>query len=365
MGCTPSCTLKVAPGVIGPVISKSIDHEIKMEAIRFKDTIKILLLGEGDSGKSTITKQMRILHSNGYSDEDLQTFIHVVHSNTINGLITIINAMQTLDISFDEQSANDNAKLFLLEIQKSPEKEITPALGNLMKSLWYDKGIQHCYMMSSKYQLIDSAGYFLNQLDTISKPSYLPSEQDVLRTRARTLGIVETRFLYKKLCFRMVDVGGQRAHRKKWIHCFEGVAAMMFCVALSGYDRVLEEDGKTNRMQESLQLFKAMYTTKWFVNTSIILLLNKRDIFADKIQNQPLTICFPEYTGQNNYSNATTYIKQRFEEIRFETLTDKTGHPKWIYTHFTCATDTPSIEDVFDAVSDIAIQNAFHEMGML
>ena len=365
MGCTPSCTLKVAPGIIGPAISKSIDHEIKKDAIQYKDTIKILLLGEGDSGKSTITKQMRILHSNGYSDQDLQAFKRVVHSNTVHSLITIINAMQTLDISFEEKSSNENAKLFLVEIQKSQENEITPALGMLMKSLWHDKGIQHCYMMSNKYQLIESAGYFLNQLDTISSLSYVPTEQDVLRTRARTLGIVETRFLLKNLRFRMVDVGGQRAHRKKWIHCFEGVAAMIFCVALSGYDRVLEEDGKTNRMQESLQLFDAMYHSKWFVRTAIILLLNKRDIFADKIQHHPLTICFPEYPGRNTYESATTYIQDQFEEVRYKNHTDKNTEPKWIYTHFTCATDTPSIEVIFDSVSDIAIQTSIEEMGLI
>lgn len=42
----------------------------------------------------------------------------------------------------------------------------------------------------------------------------------------------------------MVDVGGQRSERKKWIHCFEGVTAILFCVALSAYDLTLEEDGK-------------------------------------------------------------------------------------------------------------------------
>ena len=50
------------------------------------------------------------------------------------------------------------------------------------------------------------------------------------------------------MCFvcypRMVDVGGQRSERKKWIHCFEGVTAILFCVALSAYDLTLEEDGK-------------------------------------------------------------------------------------------------------------------------
>ena len=42
--------------------------------------------------------------------------------------------------------------------------------------------------------------------------------------------------------YRMFDVGGQRSERKKWIHCFEGVTAIIFCVALSAYDLVLAED---------------------------------------------------------------------------------------------------------------------------
>ena len=83
MGCAPSCRqIRVAPGLQG-----SLDQEMKQEEREFKSTIKILLLGEGESGKSTIAKQMRILHSNGYSQQDLQNFKFLVHSNTLDGLI--------------------------------------------------------------------------------------------------------------------------------------------------------------------------------------------------------------------------------------------------------------------------------------
>jgi len=100
-------------------------------------------------------------------------------------------------------------------------------------------------------------------------------------------------------CFssRMFDVGGQRSERKKWIHCFEGVTAIIFCVALSGYDLVLAEDEEMNRMIESMKLFDSICNNKWFVETSIILFLNKKDLFEEKIAKSPLTICFPEYTG--------------------------------------------------------------------
>lgn len=99
--------------------------------------------------------------------------------------------------------------------------------------------------------------------------------------------------------FRMFDVGGQRSERKKWIHCFEGVNAIIFCVALSGYDLVLAEDEEMNRMIESMKLFDSICNSKWFVETSIILFLNKKDLFEEKIVRSPLTICFPEYTGES------------------------------------------------------------------
>ena len=54
-------------------------------------------------------------------------------------------------------------------------------------------------------------------------------------------------FLHLTVICRMFDVGGQRSERKKWIHCFEGVTAIIFCVALSGYDLVLAEDEEMNR----------------------------------------------------------------------------------------------------------------------
>lgn len=47
----------------------------------------------------------------------------------------------------------------------------------------------------------------------------------------------------------MFDVGGQRSERKKWIHCFEGVTAIIFCVALSAYDLVLAEDEEMVRKE--------------------------------------------------------------------------------------------------------------------
>lgn len=64
-----------------------------------------------------------------------------------------------------------------------------------------------------------------------------------------------------------------------------------------------------NRMQESLKLFDSICNNKWFGDTSIILFLNKKDLFEEKILRSPLSICFPEYYGAQEYGEAAAYIQ--------------------------------------------------------
>lgn len=202
---------------------------------------------------------MKIIHETGYSLEECEQYRPVVYSNTIQSLMAIIRAMGQLRIDFADPQKTDVARQFFTYASAAEEGELTPELVNLMKKLWSDAGVQQCFARSREYQLNDSAAYYLNSLDRISQPNYIPTQQDVLRTRVKTTGIVETHFSFKGLHFkwvcngckliasghcltspslsfycRMFDVGGQRSERKKWIHCFEGVTAIIFCVALSG-----------------------------------------------------------------------------------------------------------------------------------
>ena len=64
--------------------------------------------------------------------------------------------------------------------------------------------------------------------------------------------------MLKDYAFRVVDVGGQRNERRKWIHCFDNVTAIIFIVASHEYDLMLREDTNVNRMHESLKLFDDM-----------------------------------------------------------------------------------------------------------
>jgi len=353
MGCAVSSIEKEAAER-----SKKIDQELRRDGEKASREVKLLLLGAGESGKSTIVKQMRIIHEAGYSPEDCKHYRPVVYSNTIQSLMAIISAMSKLRIDFADRSRLEDARKFFEISGNSSEGELTYELGKLMKRLWHDRGVQHCFSRSREYQLNDSAAYYLNALDRIASPHYVPTQQDVLRTRVKTTGIIETQFNFKGLHFKMFDVGGQRSERKKWIHCFEGVTAIIFCVAMSGYDLVLAEDEEMNRMMESMKLFDSICNNKWFVETSIILFLNKKDLFEDKIRHSPLTICFPEYKGPNTYEDSAAYIQMKFENL------NKRREQKEVYTHFTCATDTNNVQFVFDAVTDVIIKNNLKDCGL-
>lgn len=353
------CAVSTAGDKVATARSRKIDRDLRADGERAASEVKLLLLGAGESGKSTIVKQMKIIHEFGYTTDECEQYRPVVYSNTIQSLMTIIRAMGQLRIDFADPSRVETARQFFTYAGAAEEGELTPELVMLMKKLWQDQGVQLCFARSREYQLNDSAAYYLNALDRISQPNYIPSQQDVLRTRVKTTGIVETIFAYKNLNFKMFDVGGQRSERKKWIHCFEGVTAIIFCVALSGYDLVLAEDEEMNRMIESMKLFDSICNSKWFISTSIILFLNKKDLFEEKITRSPLTICFPEYTGPNTYEDASAYIRMKFENL------NKLKDQKEIYTHFTCATDTNNIQFVFDAVTDVIIKNNLKDCGLL
>merc|ERR1712146_292944 len=111
---------------------------------------------------------------------------------------------------------------------------------------------------------------------------YMPDKDDILRSRVRTSGIVEEKYTIEDVEFVMYDVGGQRNERKKWIHCFDGVTAIIFVGAISEYDQVLYEDKNQNRLIEAVELFNEICNSKWFIQTAMILFLNKRDLFEMK-----------------------------------------------------------------------------------
>ncbi|KAM6167255.1 guanine nucleotide-binding protein subunit alpha-11 [Erethizon dorsatum] len=342
--------------------SKRINAEIEKQLRRDKRDarreLKLLLLGTGESGKSTFIKQMRIIHGAGYSEEDKRGFTKLVYQNIFTAMQAMIRAMDTLKILYKDEQNEANA-LLIREVDVEKVTTFEHQYVNAIKTLWNDPGIQECYDRRREYQLSDSAKYYLTDVDRIATLGYLPSQQDVLRVRVPTTGIIEYPFDLENIIFRMVDVGGQRSERRKWIHCFENVTSIMFLVALSEYDQVLVESDNENRMEESKALFRTIITYPWFQNSSVILFLNKKDLLEDKILCSHLVDYFPEFDGpQRDAQAAREFILKMFVDLNPDS-------DKIIYSHFTCATDTENIRFVFAAVKDTILQLNLKEYNLV
>lgn len=206
-------------------------------------------------------------------------------------------AMRKLGVDPEDPTNRTHADR-ILEYRMEADAPVPTEIFRAIEALWHDPIIPVVMDRSSEFYLMDSATYFFANIRRISEPGYVPDEADVLRARTKTTGITETRFNMGQLSIHMFDVGGQRSERKKWIHCFEAVTSIIFCVALSEYDQVLLEENGQNRMQESLVLFESVINSRWFLRTSVILFLNKIDIFKQKLPKVPLVNYFPEYTGE-------------------------------------------------------------------
>ncbi|KAK7869562.1 hypothetical protein R5R35_003356 [Gryllus longicercus] len=345
--------------------NKKINAQLQKDKQVYRATHRLLLLGAGESGKSTIVKQMRILHVNGFSEEEKKQKIEDIKKNIRDAILTITGAMSTLTPPIPLEKASNQSRVdYIQDVASQHDFDYPPEFYEHTEILWKDRGVQACFERSNEYQLIDCAKYFLDKVSVIKQPNYTPTEQDILRCRVLTSGIFETRFQVDKVNFHMFDVGGQRDERRKWIQCFNDVTAIIFVTACSSYNMVLREDPTQNRLRESLDLFKGIWNNRWLKTISVILFLNKQDLLAEKIGagKSRLEEYFADFARYQTPGDAQLESGYNLEVIRakyfirdeFLRISTASGDGKhFCYPHFTCAVDTENIRRVFNDCRDI------------
>ncbi|XP_036169764.1 guanine nucleotide-binding protein subunit alpha-15 [Myotis myotis] len=351
-------------------IDQEINKILLEQKKRDRGELKLLLLGPGESGKSTFIKQMRIIHGAGYSEEDRKGFRPLVYQNIFASMRAMIEAMDQLQIPFSRPESKNYASLVM---SQDPYKVTTfeKRYAVAVQRLWSDSGIRACYERRREFHLLDSAVYYLSHLERITEEGYVPTAQDVLRSRMPTTGINEYCFSVQKTNLRIVDVGGQRSERKKWIHCFENVIALIYLASLSEYDQCLEENNQENRMKESLALFGTILELPWFKSTSVILFLNKTDILEEKIPTSHLATYFPSFQGPKQDAEAAKQFILNMYSGMYAGCADaadggrKGSRSRRLFSHYTCATDTQNIRTVFKDVRDSVLARYLDEINLL
>ncbi|XP_046567236.1 LOW QUALITY PROTEIN: guanine nucleotide-binding protein G(t) subunit alpha-2-like [Haliotis rubra] len=374
--------------------SRSIDHQIDEERERRQKEVQLLILGGAGSGKSTFIKQLRLHYGDGFPESDRGQFVSSILQNCCNALNVILDMMNEMNVVFEKEdtkrtSADFRKKYPRISLQVILKKftedqedaaneesatlrshiEITKRLStlnilnpdkpdvSLLQAVWSDGGVQCCYAQRKKFSdsLSNGEEYFLENMDRICRKNFIPNIQDIMYIRNPTLGVQEHVFSIDNLTYRVIDVAGQKSLRKKWIHFFEGVTAVIFFASLSGYDEVLEEDTSINNLQDSLQAFHEVSHNHFLEKTDFILFLNKRDLFMEKVRKTSIRKCFPTFDGDNQPDTCLKYIREQF-------LQHKPGH-KQVYIHVSCAIDVQMMKDILSNVVDIIVELNLRKAG--
>lgn len=224
-----------------------------LEAAKADDAkkVKLLILGAGESGKSTLFKQMKLLYGAPFTRDEAEYMRDVIHENVLESLQELTsNVTNFLDVDVANQQWKEAV------IAASPEERLVGDFGQIVKGIWEDPALQQMWDQRARLQIIESVKYFFDKLDEITAEDYVPSTQDILYARVRTHGIVTERYTIQGKLFEMYDVGGQRNERRKWVNCFDNVTAVLFVVAISEFNQKMFEDETTNRMLDALELFE-------------------------------------------------------------------------------------------------------------
>jgi len=294
-------------GVTKTASNNEIDKQIKEYREKANYDVKLLLLGTGDSGKSTFAKQMKILYKGGFTQKELENYAELLLTRTLLSIHSLIRATKQLKIRTGTRLKDPIDRVLAAQ-------RLSPELVPDIKTLWDADPIQEAFRRQGEFQLDAHADYYLTNAARFASADYVPTNEDVLKVRQKTSGILETVFDTDGLQITLVDVGGQRSERRKWLHCFEDVTAIIYFVNLGEFDMTLSEDYRVNRLSEALDLFEEISTSEFFHETDFFMFFNKDDVFREKVTSKKFFQHFPDYKGDKSYDSCLEYVINLFKK---------------------------------------------------
>lgn len=314
--------------------------------------IKILLLGSGESGKSTLFRQIsKILQQ--LNDKEVKTFATNVYENIWRMTKDCVASFQKNfpNGKFKNKESEKAMKVVLTFDEEFGEFKdgfgFTQEVYDSIINLWSDdKFLEYFHKYKGKDFHINDGAEYLFKPENLKRykpqPEYVPTFEDVIQCRKKTIGISKVKFKAGQKEFIITDVGGQRNERKKWTNAFENVSVVIFVVSLGDYDQTCYEDDVTNRMKEALELFEKIINNGWFKQQKIILLLNKEDILKEKLKKTDLKVCFEDYKG-GDLKDAVDFITKKFTDTN-------QGERDRITVKTIQATSTDTVSRIFNEI---------------
>ncbi|XP_065193644.1 guanine nucleotide-binding protein G(i) subunit alpha-1-like [Sycon ciliatum] len=327
--------------------------------------MKVLITGTEQTGKTTVSKAMKIALSGGLTKEEMDPIRSQIHANLLQIMQTSVAYMEELKMSFADSSLTGRCKNLQEEVV-GPTGHLDSTVFNLIEDLWKDSQVKECFeKVRTAHQFIsDGAEYLLTNIQRYRAEKFDLTDSDILNVHLFHTDISELYFTFWKYEYAMYDFSSHSPLNEILFSKFNNVEFVVFCASLADYDVEDEESSDavgsstdeasspsprtTNRMHKSLELFDRFCQSSFIQNTFVWLILNKKDLFRHKLIHTPLTVCFPDYKGKRTDAPAAcNYIKQKFRSL----------HPRRndLFVYVMCATDVsglPKFKKAFERASE-------------
>ncbi|PPQ98404.1 hypothetical protein CVT24_004083 [Panaeolus cyanescens] len=235
--------------------------------------------------------------------------------------------------------------------------------------LWSDPVVKRLLNMQH-IRLESMAGFFLDSIERVTALRYVPTDDDILRARLKTLGVSEHRFMLKAAA---------------WAPYFDNMDAIIFLAPISGFDevrnvgkskhnysiadndigfiQVLSEDTSVNRLEDSFKLWEKIISNPLLKETQIVLFLNKIDLLKEKLQaGVQFNHWVLSYRDKpNDYDSISLYLKRKFGIL----LKQHSPIPRVFYCHLTSMTDAKSTQQILVNVKDMVIRQNLQSSNLV
>ncbi|KAI8895735.1 guanine nucleotide binding protein, alpha subunit [Globomyces pollinis-pini] len=330
-------------------IEKYLQKEKKLYETKSKEP-KILVLGTADSGKSTFLKQLKLIHGNGFTNEEYQ----MAKRLAING---ILGAAEQLILHCDQDiQASYDILIRFISNEEGPFDYLAPGFIRLISSLWNEPQIQQKYE-ELEYCFPSTITHFLDNIDRIASKDSVLTAEDLLLLRVVTNGVIEITFVIDDANVHFYDVSGLKNHRHQWVPYFDDVNSIIFIINIASYDQKMIEDSTTNQMEDALKLFDDICNHSLLSKSQMVVFFNKTDLFQKKVNKIPIKNTFQDYEGKpGSNSQGLEFFKKKFKDL------NRTGRP--IMVQFTCCTDCNSMKIIGDSIIKNVLEKNLETLGV-
>lgn len=276
--------------------SEAIDRQLETDELSLRRETKLVLVGQSNSGKELIMRQMKVLYAEGYPLSERQQYRPAVRSTVRLLIHSIIDLLKDTGVPLPPDLSHSFAVL-LHEVESPDTSYLSPAAVTATSHIWTSPLFSTLYLRNFEIDFPQYAPYFASAITRIAAPDYTPTEADLIRLNASAGGIQELRFAWDELDVHLFNISGfiPDQFRKRWFHQLEGATALVYTVDVATYDRPYLGQASESQLLDDFATFESYANSPKFGQTSIILLLNNFTRFREKLAHAPLEHFFPDY----------------------------------------------------------------------